>query len=318
MSSYALLARVKFGCNQQHACGNEYINPPPESNYSSVPHPISMPSLSRTSSTASVSSDDAAGSNTVARRTRKRFTNNQLTMLENLFHQNSHPSREDRDAVAKLGGMETKSVTIWFQNKRQTERKVALSNATNNNTGRSPSSSSPLAAVAMTPSNRASRPSLDRVASRSELPMPPPRTPTRKRDPNATIWDNMPSSPIAPPFSPPLREYVEFRRSKRTLEWACAAARLSDRHGMGSRPRRGSKEKERTRERERERQRGKLDWTDEETDEAITPPCTLAGGDVRWTMVPGGGLKAEALHPAADDDDMMKAALTLCGLGRRP
>ena len=69
--------------------------------------------LSRTSSAASFSSEDDAcmSSSTAAtvisssRRTRKRFTNVQLTMLENLFHQNSHPSREDREAVAKAGGM---------------------------------------------------------------------------------------------------------------------------------------------------------------------------------------------------------------------
>ncbi|KAF8079144.1 homeodomain transcription factor [Lyophyllum atratum] len=291
---------------------------------------MSTPSLSRTSSTGSVSSSDDAGCSDgpgmlskfratypdhgpahLARRTRKRFTNDQLTMLENLFHQNSHPSREERDAVAKLGGMETKSVTIWFQNKRQTERKVALNNATNGGRSHSqPSSSIPLTAT----TSRPSRPSLDRVASRSELLMPPPRTPTRQHDPKAAIWDNMPSSPIAAPFSPPMREYVDFgktQRSKRTLEWACAAARLSDRHGGSSsarsRPRRGEKE--------REREREKMDLTDDEPDEAITPPGTLGGGDIRWTTEPEG--KMASLEKGVDDDDMMKAALTLCGLGRR-
>ncbi|GLB43559.1 putative homeodomain containing protein [Lyophyllum shimeji] len=273
----------------------------------------SMPSLSRTSSTASVSSsDDAPGSNGATRRTRKRFTSDQLTMLENLFHQNSHPSREERDTVARLGGMETKSVTIWFQNKRQTERKVALNNTTNGGrTHTQPSSIHPTATT-----SRSSRPSLDRVASRSELPMPPPRTPTRQRDPNAAIWDNMPSSPIPVPFSPPLREYVEFgkkQRSTRTLEWACAAAQLSSRHGTRSlsrsRSRRGSRDKQREQERE------KLDLTDDDTDEALTPPSTLGGGDVRWTTTPTGQITAR--KTGIDDDDMMKAALTLCGLGRR-
>lgn len=68
--------------------------------------------LSRTSSSNSFSSEDdgaSMSSSTVtistSRRTRKRFTNTQLIMLENLFHQNSHPSREDREAVAKAGGM---------------------------------------------------------------------------------------------------------------------------------------------------------------------------------------------------------------------
>lgn len=54
-------------------------------------------------------SDETVCINTVnpatSRRTRKRFTNVQLMMLENLFHQNSHPSREDREAVAKAGAM---------------------------------------------------------------------------------------------------------------------------------------------------------------------------------------------------------------------
>lgn len=72
-------------------------------------HPLS---LSRTSSSTSFSSEDdgaSMSSSTVtistSRRTRKRFTNTQLIMLENLFHQNSHPSRDDREAVAKAGGM---------------------------------------------------------------------------------------------------------------------------------------------------------------------------------------------------------------------
>lgn len=43
----------------------------------------------------------------------------------------------------------------------------------------------------------------------------------------------MPSSPLAPP-SPPPREYVEFGKKKsstKTLEWACAAARLVNKEG---------------------------------------------------------------------------------------
>ncbi|KAG6842372.1 hypothetical protein C0991_007502 [Blastosporella zonata] len=276
---------------------------------------MSLPSLSRTSSTASVDSSDDATSigATSFRRTRKRFTNDQLTMLENLFHEKAHPSREERDTVARLGGMqvlnlqyyalETKSVTIWFQNKRQMERKTALSNTTD----KSPSHSQPSLPSHSTLS-RSSRPSLDSVASRSELPMAPPRTPTRQRNPNAAIWDYMPSSPIAAPFSPPLA-FTKSQRSKRTLEWACAAARLH-----ASRPRRSISSKGKLRHRAREVER--LDLTDEDTDEAITPPGTLAGGDIRWTMVPGGRLSAA--QPGAEDEDMMKAAIMLCDLGRRP
>ncbi|KJA28391.1 hypothetical protein HYPSUDRAFT_51216 [Hypholoma sublateritium FD-334 SS-4] len=225
-------------------------------------------SLSRTSSSASISSEDDASmsSSTVTaigstRRTRKRFTNAQLTMLENLFHQNSHPSREDREAVAYAGGMEIKSVTIWFQNKRQTERKTAqagnpdhmhspnvvpnitstlhtfsLHNAAHHTVSRT--ASPPFAgSFALT-----QRPSLDRVASRSELRAAAPRTPSRRpaqtaADGGPPIWDAMLSSPLAPPISPPAREFIDFgnnAKTRRTLEWACAAARVADKDGYAS------------------------------------------------------------------------------------
>ncbi|KAI6030987.1 hypothetical protein EDC04DRAFT_2709856 [Pisolithus marmoratus] len=38
----------------------------------------------------------------------------------------------------------------------------------------------------------------------------------------------MPSSPFAPPASPPSRDLVEFMDNGRTLEWACAAARRAE------------------------------------------------------------------------------------------
>jgi len=98
--------------------GNFHIKPtntPWPSSPMDYQHHIPPPPLSRTSSAMSFSStseDDGASMSsstvtviTASRRTRKRFTNVQLTMLENLFHQNSHPSREDREAVAKAGGM---------------------------------------------------------------------------------------------------------------------------------------------------------------------------------------------------------------------
>jgi len=59
--------------------------------------------LSRTASEDTVCLSNA--NSATSRRTRKRFTKQQLVMLEDLFHRNSHPSREDREAVAKAGGM---------------------------------------------------------------------------------------------------------------------------------------------------------------------------------------------------------------------
>ncbi|KXN85742.1 Homeobox protein Hox-A2 [Leucoagaricus sp. SymC.cos] len=330
---------------------------------------------------------------TTSRRTRKRFTNVQLMMLENLFHQNSHPSREDREAVAKAGGMEIKSVTIWFQNKRQTERKSAASNHSSFNTP--PLTHQPTARRTSSPTftNRSSasttsRPSLDRVASRSELRAPAPRTPSKRLDPNATLWDNMPSSPIVDPNSPPAREYVEFGKKRRTLEWACAAARLAEKDGVrpsSAGPAVVSRPSSRTRTREhqpskldlevtddeedeivtppgtwcesdaekdgvrpssagpavvsrpssrtrtREHQPSKLDLevTDDEEDEIVTPPGTWCESDSRWSSDPRGDgaivtLPSSRTHEywkkRVDDDDgdeIMKAALALCGLQNR-
>lgn len=79
-----------FGCCQR--LSNKYAS------LSSFPF-MQSSTLSRTSSVASISSDDAA------RRTRKRFTSVQLMMLEQLFHQTSHPTREEREAVAQAAGM---------------------------------------------------------------------------------------------------------------------------------------------------------------------------------------------------------------------
>lgn len=81
-----------------------------------------------------------------------------------------------------------------------------------------------------------------------------------------------------------------------------------------------------------------VDGTDSEEDhEAITPPSTWGKGDVRWATSPvssstsreGSGIMSltsaaaaaaaeEATLPkGVDDDAMFKAALALCGLGRR-
>ena len=317
-----------------------------------------------------------------SRRTRKRFTNTQLIMLENLFHQNSHPSREDREAVAKAGGMyvfhlachvdvdlqlvpivrysrEIKSVTIWFQNKRQTERKSAA-NANNMNTGQTSSNAMPGITSTMhtfsingmsrttSPSPSATSkniacPSLDRVASRSELRVAAPRTPSRRHNPSGAIWENMPSSPLAAPVSPPPREFIDFgknTRTRRTLEWACAAARAAEKDGHSSemntgpdassstlktsgrsRGRTDRKEhshngtgNDRPRQEYEEGYAMDVELTDDEDHEAITPPSTWGKGDLRWTPAEGA---TSNLPKGVDDDDMFKAALALCGLGRR-
>ena len=80
--------------------------------------PRSPNPLFRTSSASSVSSidtqsslDDVAAEGEAPRRTRKRFTSTQLMMLEHLYHQTSHPTREQREALAKEAAMCVASVS---------------------------------------------------------------------------------------------------------------------------------------------------------------------------------------------------------------
>ena len=240
-----------------------------------------------------------------------------------------------------------KSVTIWFQNKRQMERKVALHHATSQSNvehgptpfpdrGPVPSHSSisvsyPTHARTMstsslhTPRRKISpprpRPSLDRVAARSESRLPPPRTPTKPRNPYASPWDNMPSSPLAPPMSPPAHDFIDFVGHGRTLEWACAAARLAEKEGRTkiSSNKHGAEHGDAG------------DETEEEDVEAITPEGSLGSGDILSRSLKHAdklslrkpGLPRELRvsegerKDAGQDDDMMRAALALCGLGRK-
>lgn len=71
---------------------------------------------------ASISSTDDT-----ARRTRKRFSTVQLMMLEQLFHRTSHPTREEREAVANTAGMYVISgtdVTCSISDRRPQGNKV--------------------------------------------------------------------------------------------------------------------------------------------------------------------------------------------------
>ncbi|KAJ7054064.1 homeodomain transcription factor [Mycena amicta] len=271
------------------------------------------PALSRTTSTtSSVSSDDlyatfiAESLDSSSRRTRKRFTNAQLAILEQLYHQNSHPSREQRELVAQAADMEVKSVTIWLQNRRQTDRRTILATGRtlptvmiNSNRATYQRVSSPSTASS-TSTSVSRRPSLDSVASRSELRTPAPRTPSRRRDPHAALWENMASSPVGPHFSPPARDYVEFGHDQRTrtLEWACARRRLAGKADTAANPGLVSDGED----------------TDVEPVEAVTPPSTCGEGDPRWSD-PKAPIAKATLPPIPEpDDDTMRAALALCGL----
>ncbi len=61
------------------------------------------PPLSRSASTSSVVS--ASASEGGSKRTRKRFSQEQVIVLEKMFQKTSHPSKGEREAVAKQTGM---------------------------------------------------------------------------------------------------------------------------------------------------------------------------------------------------------------------
>jgi len=133
----------------------------------------------------------------------------------------------------------------------------------------------------------------------------------------------------------------------RTLEWACAAARLAGKEG-----RRQPRLSERDRDRDGDKDGGgggdefggAGDDTEEDDVEAVTPEGSLGASDVaRWRgaharvrprltfpsgpeAIPGSvSTEGEKWPSSVDvpgkgvpqDEDMMRAALALCGLGRR-
>lgn len=57
-------------------------------------------------------------------RKRRRTSPNELNILETEFSRNSKPCKEDRERIASLTSMDEKAVQVWFQNKRQSCRRL--------------------------------------------------------------------------------------------------------------------------------------------------------------------------------------------------
>ncbi|KAI0095164.1 hypothetical protein BDY19DRAFT_916532 [Irpex rosettiformis] len=187
------------------------------------------------------------------------------------------------------------------------------------------------------PSNHR-RPSLDHIASRSERISHVLRTPTRHRAQSSPInpdqlYDKMPSSPLSP-IGDREREYVDFTlrkqsKGKPTLEWACAAARVSGRRNLGV-------------EDDKDIEPMLLDAggdTEDEGDvhEAITPSSSQGREAKIWRSRSAASTQIESPSDyllatpkakgdpklldetkpqvATADADVMDAALALCGLG---
>jgi hypothetical protein len=214
-----------------------------------------------------------------------------------------------------------KTVTIWFQNRRQTTRKTALHNATNYSNNSRAHADPPHRSSSRSSLDRptSTRPTLDQIATLTELPSfpyaEPPKTP-RARNQAVSPWDNMLSSPDGPVTSPSTiksKEFVKWGgigRGRRTLEWACANARV---YGIE--------------EEDCDMVQSVEDETDEDS-EVITPRSSLGGSDMdralhnRVSIALEGErdddvtMKDVGVPEVVHDEDMMKAALALCGLGR--
>ena len=187
------------------------------------------------------------------------MTDLQLQRLEELYQIDTHPSREQKQALGEAVGMwvssrflmtvlhlistprDTRTVTVWFQNRRQLAKKnTSIVNATPQLMSRLP-----LGIVSHRNSSDASRaPSVVSSVSQSSVSdRKSPRPPSRhlKRD----LWEYLPSSPptsapvsaatsaMPSPIAKRLSHIVVTgkenlrdgdRKRKPILEWACARA----------------------------------------------------------------------------------------------
>ncbi|KAI6136343.1 hypothetical protein F5141DRAFT_1059503 [Pisolithus sp. B1] len=171
---------------------------------------------------------------------RRRNTREQVEVLQKVYAITAHPSRGQRQNLANELGMELKSVTNWFQNKRQTCRKKSLAHKENvppkHRTERPISDGNHISRKAASRSSISrSTVSLDEIAELSERS-------TRLRQSAVTApfslghlqypkGNYMPSSPLTP-YSPLKREETDRSseaKAFRSLEWACLRARRENR-----------------------------------------------------------------------------------------
>ncbi|KAG1864734.1 hypothetical protein DFJ58DRAFT_772622 [Suillus subalutaceus] len=179
---------------------------------------------------------------------RRRNTPQQLNALQQLLELTPHPTREQRLALAAELDMELKSVTNWFQNRRQTEKRKSLVWNENNPPKIHAPQSRRLKQRHPNKSISSFSVSLDKIAQLSERPSSPslllsanraPLTPFTPRATNvrgqsspspSELWKHIPSSPAVPQSSPGAEEarlagLPSRSKTWRSLEWACLKAR---------------------------------------------------------------------------------------------
>ncbi|KAI0706102.1 homeobox domain-containing protein [Cytidiella melzeri] len=162
---------------------------------------------------------------------RHRMTDKQLERLEALYQEDTHPTREQKQALGDDVGMDTRTVTVWFQNRRQLAKKQSLIvNSTQ------PMCRLPLSSVPRRENRQTSVSSMSQSSSFGRV-SPQPYIVSRqiKRE----LWEHLPSASPSMPASAttsampsPLakkssRAYLEADKEntstkrKPILEWAC-------------------------------------------------------------------------------------------------
>ncbi|KAI0079620.1 hypothetical protein K474DRAFT_1705526 [Panus rudis PR-1116 ss-1] len=85
---------------------------------------------SHTTSGPKSSQGGEPASTEIVKKSRHRMTNVQLQQLEALYQKSTHPSREEKQALGNGHGMTARTVTVWFQNRRQLAKKAQVEAAT--------------------------------------------------------------------------------------------------------------------------------------------------------------------------------------------
>jgi Homeodomain len=197
---------------------------------------------------------------------RKRLSIAQLQRLQSVFDASHYITREERHTLAHEIGLyvprsshldpwglmpahahrDVKFITVWFQNRRQSDKRKAWTKR--DRAKKKENSCQRIDTVVLKPAI-----SLDQIASRSERVQRPtraekprsvlssrkpenlvePKTPTQSK-PKA-LWAHMPSSPPEAPSSPhsetlQLLNAPRLVKSGKSLEWACAKARMGSKH----------------------------------------------------------------------------------------
>ncbi|KAI0315258.1 homeobox domain-containing protein [Amylostereum chailletii] len=206
------------------------------------------PSIATTPGTGSTPETQSLSEELEVPYARRRASDFQSRTLHKVFDSKPYPSREERSALADEVGMDYKSITVWFQNKRQSEKRKAW---TRNDRAKKRAEAQLAAAIyrGELPKPPPSNPliSLDRIASLSERPSDPPTsirtplTPKKRRTAEdcsppgrspCDLWMHMPSSPMQTPSSPAENTRLllapTLTKPRKSLEWACTKARVSE------------------------------------------------------------------------------------------